>query len=37
MKIVVCPNCKATLEVYDNTTKENYKSLICPRCKLLIN
>ena len=36
MKIVVCPNCKATLEVYDNT-KEDYKSLICPRCKHLIN
>ena len=34
MKIVVCPNCKATLEVYDN--KEDYKSLICPRCKHLI-
>lgn len=34
MKIMMCPNCKATLEVYDN--EKDYKSLICPRCKHLI-
>lgn len=36
MKIIMCPNCKATLEVYDDDDKKDYKSLICPRCKHLI-
>ena len=31
MKIILCPKCKATLEVYD---KE--KTIICPRCGTLI-
>ena len=35
MKIILCPNCKATLEVYDDN-KKDYKPLICPRCKHLI-
>ena len=32
MKIIVCPRCKATLEVYENT-----ETIICPKCKTLIS
>jgi uncharacterized protein YbaR (Trm112 family) len=34
MKIMVCPNCRATLEVYDYNKDKD--SIICPRCKKLI-